>query len=302
MCNSANCNHLDDQIDDIFGLDDPEVIAAPVDDTLAMAQQVKMHEEACPACKGTGSFRSYAGRIVGSCFKCKGKGRLYFRQSMEQRTKAKAQRDARKAKEQQSIAEQVAVWCSANPNEAAWLREASGRGFEFATSLLDALNKYGHLTEKQEAAVRNATEKSMVRKAQWEAERIERDANKADVDITRIATAFATAKASGLRFPKLHLDTFTFSLASASGRNAGSIYVKEDETYLGKIADGKLTRSRDCDADLEARIVAACADPSAAAEAYGKRTGRCSCCGRELTNEESVARSIGPICAGKWGL
>ena len=167
--------------------------------------------------------------------------------------------------------------------------------------MVEALYKYGHFTEKQEAAVRNAAAKSAARKAQWAAERAEREANKADVQIGRIAEAFAAAKASRLTWPKLRLDTFVFSLASESGRNAGAIYVKEDETYLGKIADGRFTRSRDCDAATEARIVAACADPAAAAEAYGKATGQCACCGRELTNEESIARSIGPICAEKWG-
>jgi uncharacterized Zn finger protein (UPF0148 family) len=299
MCNATNCSHdLNDSLDDIFG--DYEA-GVPADLTLANAQQVKMHEEKCPSCKGSGVFRSYSGRVVGDCFKCKGKGTLFFRQSLEQREKAKVQRDARKEREQQSVAEQVAVWCSANPNEAAWLRDSSARGFEFAVSLLDALNKYGHLTERQEAAVRSATEKSLARQAQWAAERAERDANKADIDISRIDEAFTSAVKAGLKFPKLRLDDFTLSLASVNSRNAGSIYVKQDDLYLGKISDGKFTRSRDCDADIEARIVAACADPAAAAEAYGKRTGKCSCCGRELTNEESIARAIGPICASKWG-
>jgi hypothetical protein len=53
--------------------------------------------------------------------------------------------------------------------------------------MLAALVKYGSLTERQEAAVRNAAAKSAVRKAQWAAERAERDANKADVEIDRIA-------------------------------------------------------------------------------------------------------------------
>lgn len=34
------------------------------------------------------------------------------------------------------------------------------------------------------------------------------------------------------------------------------------------------------------------------AAAYGRRTGRCMCCGRTLTNPESIAAGIGPICAG----
>ncbi len=300
MCNDTNCSHdLDDDLTDIFGAYDA---STPADTTLADAQPYRMlHEEPCGKCRGTGRFVGYTGRVLGDCFVCKGTGKRAFRTSLAQRDKAKTQRDARNERAQQSLAEQAAAWLSANPNEAAWLRDASSRGYEFAVSMLDALNKYGHLTERQEAAVRSATEKSIARQTQWAAERAERDATKADVNIDRVTVAFAAAVAAGLKFPKLRLDDFTLSLAPAAGRNAGSIYVKQDELYLGKIADGKFTRSRDCDADIEARIVAACADPAAAAEAYGKRTGQCSCCGRELTNAESIARAIGPICAMKWG-
>lgn len=35
------------------------------------------------------------------------------------------------------------------------------------------------------------------------------------------------------------------------------------------------------------------------AKAYGHRTGRCCCCGRELTNETSITLGIGPICLAK---
>jgi hypothetical protein len=70
---------------------------------------------------------------------------------------------------------------------------------------------------------------------------------------------------------------------------------------LGRIVDGRFLRSHACDDATEARILAAIADPAAAAIAYGQRTGTCSCCGRELTNAESRARGIGPICAEKYG-
>lgn len=34
---------------------------------------------------------------------------------------------------------------------------------------------------------------------------------------------------------------------------------------------------------------------------YGRNTGICSCCGRTLTNPESIANGIGPVCAENWG-
>lgn len=40
--------------------------------------------------------------------------------------------------------------------------------------------------------------------------------------------------------------------------------------------------------------------PLAAAMRYGKLSGRCCSCGRELTDPESIDAGIGPICAGKF--
>jgi hypothetical protein len=37
------------------------------------------------------------------------------------------------------------------------------------------------------------------------------------------------------------------------------------------------------------------------AEQYGQLYGRCLNCGRVLSNEESIARAMGPVCAGKFG-
>ena len=37
-------------------------------------------------------------------------------------------------------------------------------------------------------------------------------------------------------------------------------------------------------------------DPKAASALYGQRIGRCGVCGRTLTDEESRALGIGPIC------
>lgn len=37
------------------------------------------------------------------------------------------------------------------------------------------------------------------------------------------------------------------------------------------------------------------------AKKYGQETGVCCMCGRVLTNENSIAEGLGPICAGKFG-
>ena len=303
MCNQPNCQHdLDDDLSDLTGdIAAADAFARAVLDP-SKVTSARTFETPCPSCRGSGRFRSYTGRIVGDCFKCKGSGVIRTKTDpkvlAENREKAAEKRAAQAA----IVADNARQWLLDNPDEARWLADAATRGFEFAQSMREALFKYGHLTERQEAAVRNATAKSQARKAEWQAQAAAREANAAVVEIGRIEEAFAAAKASRLRFPKLRLDTFVFSLAGDNSRNAGSIYVKdENDVYLGKITDGKLIRSRDCSDEAEARIVAACADPAAAATAYGQRTGQCSCCGRELTNEESIARAIGPICLSKWG-
>lgn len=38
----------------------------------------------------------------------------------------------------------------------------------------------------------------------------------------------------------------------------------------------------------------------AEAEEFGVRTGQCAICARTLTRAESIARGIGPVCAGKF--
>ena len=176
-------------------------------------------------------------------------------------------------------------------SEIDWLFDQS---FPFALSLQAALKRFGRLTDNQFSALR----KCMARGAE-DAARIA--APKVAVDISAIETCFAKAKADGAKYPKLRLADFVFSPASINGKNAGSIYVKSGETYLGKVQEGKLFRSRDCTADQEAAIVEAAADPESAAIAYGKKYGRCSICARDLSDADSVARGMGAVCAKRFG-
>ena len=248
--------------------------------------------EVCPSCRGSGRW----GFQRRECFACKGRGRLTHRQKVAKEAHAKG-----KVTKARNLAERREAWIQANPTEYAWLLDACSRGFSFAVAMADALAQYGTLTEKQMATVQRLVVQDAERKARWAREQAEREANAAAVDVTRIATAFETAASKGLKRPKLRLDVFTFSPAPKTGTNAGAIYVKEGETYLGKILGGKFTRSFVCTAEQEDGITRAASDPVAAATAYGQRTGNCACCNRELTAKESLERAIGPICAEKFG-
>lgn len=123
----------------------------------------------------------------------------------------------------------------------------------------------------------------------------------AAIDVSKIEVSFAAAMQNGIKRPKLRLGSFMFSRAPDTGKNAGSIYVKEGEAYLGKVTGGEFLPTRECGDDRKAKVVAVAADPASAAKAYGLRTGTCSCCGRGLTNGASIDLGIGPICAEKFG-
>jgi hypothetical protein len=68
--------------------------------------------------------------------------------------------------------------------------------------------------------------------------------------------------------------------------------------YLGKVTRTSID-SKFSDTVRET-IMGAANDPLTAAIKYGKVSGSCSCCGKELTVKESIDRGIGPICARKF--
>jgi hypothetical protein len=181
---------------------------------------------------------------------------------------------------------------SAHPVEFQWINE-NALAFDFARSLNNSLVRYGSLTEKQIQAVRKCINAKADAKKRAETAQ--------SVDVSAIQDAFNRALSSGVKRPRLRLDTFTFSLAPLTGKNSGALYVKEGEQYLGKVLAGKFLRVRDCDDRTEKRVVDCAVDPHNSAIAYGKKFGVCSACGLTLSREDSIARSMGAICAKRYG-
>jgi hypothetical protein len=265
--------------------------------------EVTYFEQACPKCKGTGRFTfGYINVRSGECFTCKGVGKLSFKTSPATRAKAKAGAQRRAVAKVDAQAAKAQEWKDANPAEAAWM-ESSAPRFEFAKSMLDALNKYGHLTEKQMSTVQRLTAQDAERQAARAVEQAARAESAPVVSVEAIEVAFNNAKEAGVKHPKLRLESFVFSPAGENSKNAGAIYVKSkgDGVYLGKVMGGRLFTSRDCTTEAAERITAVASDPKQAAIAYGMEFGSCSICARQLTDSDSVARGIGPICAEKYG-
>lgn len=259
--------------------------------TASQVNQVAMFK--CDACRGSGRFvRGFHNPVdYGPCNKCKGVGKL----KTDPETRAKQ----KKAREDKKKAE-AGAYIEAHVAEYTWVVSNMER-FGFASSMMTAFRQYGSWTEGQLAAIRKCIAKDEVR-AQEKAAR-KPDAQVAGAGLERMLQAFAAASKSGLRNPKFRVGNYAFSPAKPGSANAGCIYAKRDGIYVGRIAPaGGFFASRDAGPEDRGQIEQICVDPLAAAILHGQQTGRCSCCGLELTNAESIRLGIGPICREKWGL
>lgn len=81
------------------------------------------------------------------------------------------------------------------------------------------------------------------------------------------------------------------------------VWIVDGDVCIGKIEHAAVTLFTKRIAFPE-RVIALLrefdADPLAAAMKYGKLSGRCCSCGRDLTDPESIERGIGPVCAQKF--
>lgn len=178
-----------------------------------------------------------------------------------------------------------------NPAVLQWLADNANRS-EFAASLNLYLSRNACLTIGQYNAVVAGLQRAEAAK--------QAEASAPSADPSRLEAVFEVALKSGLKAPRLRVGEFSFSLAGASSVNAGAIYVKGEEgVYLGKLQRGRFIARQQ--GDYVARVLEIAADPEGEAIKHGKLTGRCAICSRKLSDAESVARGIGPICAEKFG-
>lgn len=292
----SNSQDLDDDLSGLFnsaGSAPRPAPSLPAGYVSPVEKIVQTYREGCPKCHGSGQTR------WGVCFKCNGAGGKNYKTSTEQRSVGRAKAAERKAK---VVADAVQSFSEAHPDVWAWMNENTQ--FGFAAAMIVAVKKFGSLTDGQLAACR----KCIARDKSFAAGRAAVNVAAAVVDISKIEAAFANARAGaadtghGIKWLKLLLGTFKFVDAPAGNGYAAAILVREGSAKLGRIQGGRFIASPACSAEKAQEVVAVLDDPSAAARAYGLRTGSCSCCGRELTNAESLKLGIGPICAEKWGL
>jgi hypothetical protein len=258
------------------------------------------YSQRCGKCGGSGTYYGMS-RYGSQCFACKGVGHKAYKTAPEVRARAAVSR----ANATVRIAENNwESFTASHPEVAAWMD--ANTSFEFAVSLKQAVIKYGQLTERQLVSAETCVAKQKVRDAARVEATQARAAAAPVVDISKVETAIATALERGVKRPSMRVGELKFSVAPATGKNAGAIYVKtavkgEEGQYLGKIMGGKLFAVRECSEEQKANIISVASDPKGAAIRHGKEFGQCSICSRTLVDPKSIELGIGPICADKMG-
>ncbi len=163
----------------------------------------------------------------------------------------------------------------------------------FAASLVEQFNKRGSLSEKQTGAAVAMLMKVKANKA-----------NRAEaptVDLSNVVAMFNKAH-EAIKTPKFRFEDLVVSRAPDTGANAGALYVKVGGEYAGKVKEGKWFGLRSAPQETLSKLQQIAESPLDSAVAYGRKTGNCAMCGRDLTKHESIDRGIGPICAERFGL
>lgn len=124
----------------------------------------------------------------------------------------------------------------------------------------------------------------------------------------------APAAPAGIPVPDLfavmqkHADLYADDMKIARRNQDSLCWITWHNVVAGKIENGvailfyaRLRQTLDSDGSkLEALLREFEANPLEAARKYGRLSGRCCSCGRDLTNEGSIEAGIGPICAQKF--
>jgi hypothetical protein len=166
------------------------------------------------------------------------------------------------------------------------------KNIDACASLAAALRRYRSLTEKQTSYAR-----ALIGWSQ--------DQQPAVAPAGRPAPVARPKTWAALQpFAKLHAGRLSF--AKKNGEPLW--WVLFDDALVGKAEDetvisfGQKVRAAGLDAaDILAALDEFERDPAAALKAHGIATGSCGCCGRELTDPQSIERGIGPICWERGG-
>lgn len=260
----------------------------------------ELHKETCRKCGGSGRWLGGRSNRMGQteCFACKGRGFNEYRSTPEQREKARRKAQDRKEAKRVSTVLAGEAWLEEHPEVRDWIPQAIARNFEFALSMRQAVQKYGSLTERQLAAVRKCIAADADRAERYR-QTTQANAKRAVTVGTVIHEAIEAQRRAGKRWIKMEFEGLLFKPGAAHGSNANTIWVTrtDDDTFIGGVKDGIFTPRRECTDAERDQVQTILQDPLSAAKVHGKQTGQCCVCRRTLTDPNSIAAGIGPVCA-----
>ena len=170
----------------------------------------------------------------------------------------------------------------------------------FGKSLVSGIDKYGALTVKQAAWVEALIERAAAPKPEA-----------VQVEMAGVQQLFAAARQK-LRYPKIRLRAddgtpVVLALAGARSKYAGQVTLTDggpfgDNRWFGRVDGAKFYASRSATPAVIGLLTGLSADPTNVISGYGRLTGACALCGRDLTDQDSVDRGVGPVCAKNFGL
>lgn len=246
----------------------------------------------CHACHGTGSDAAFGG-TCGECWRTP----IAARWQVDRADQVNTDRPDRRSSTgtgstpRQMPTPPANVEGDAEAELVDWLREQTWS--EFATDLARFYGRRGYLTEKQHAAATRMRAKCEARRAavRTTSETSTWDERGSVARVTRHADApqvepgyYATGEPDATRFYKVDHGT---------GRWDGYTFVSQ---VIGGQPDAPVKGNR------AATVLAAIAeDPLEASTRYGREIGRCGVCNRTLTDPESRAAGIGPVCRQSFG-
>lgn len=171
-----------------------------------------------------------------------------------------------------------------------YLDRGQTRNAETCTSMLAKLDQYGHFASDSQRAY--ATD--LARRAATLPVRLPPTKPRGTVPMPNTFDAMQ------------RLSKITFESIELVRRNQDSLcWIKHPsyEGVIGVLKDGvaelhqaKIARAELSLPGLMRALREIEADPVEAAKRYGKLSGRCSCCGRDLTDPASIEIGVGPIC------
>jgi hypothetical protein len=108
-------------------------------------------------------------------------------------------------------------------------------------------------------------------------------------------------RGKGIVLMTAHGETVKFKYTGVNyTQYPGSYHINNSFGYVGRLDPAGGLHLR-VDAIAPTLMAIEC-DPMGACIAYAQATNHCCFCGRELTDEPSVAAGYGPVCAEKYGL